>query len=107
MMPDRQAEKLVDAAHPLGVAFGQIVVDGDDVDAFARKRIQIGGRGGDQRLAFTGFHFGDLAFVQHHAADHLHVEMPHVEHAAAGFAHYRESFGKKIVERGAAGKFVL
>ena len=62
------------------------------------------GSGGDQRLAFTGFHFGDLAAVQHNAADHLNVEMPHVEDTAAGFAHYRESFGKNVVERGAPGK---
>ena len=34
---DGHAEELVDAAHPLGVAAGQVVVDGDDVDALARR----------------------------------------------------------------------
>ena len=40
---DRQAEELVDLAHPLGVAAGEVVVDGDDMDAFAGERIQIDG----------------------------------------------------------------
>ena len=32
---DGQAEQLVDRRHPLGVALGEVVVDGDDVDALA------------------------------------------------------------------------
>ena len=42
------------------------------------------------------------AAVQHHAADELHVEVPHVEDAPAGFAHDRERFGQQRVERFAA-----
>ena len=56
---DRQAEEAVDAAHPLGVAAGEVVVDGDDVNALAFERVQVGGQGGDQRLAFAGLHLGD------------------------------------------------
>ena len=41
---DRQAEEPVDLPHPLGVAAGEIIVDGDDVDAFAGERIQIDGQ---------------------------------------------------------------
>ena len=77
---DRQAEEAVDAAHPFRVAAGQVVVHGDDVNAFAVERVEIGGQRGDERLAFAGLHFGDLAVVQDHAADHLHVV---VAHAAA------------------------
>ena len=33
---DGQAEEVVDLAHPFGVAPGEIVVDGDDVDAACR-----------------------------------------------------------------------
>ena len=36
--PHRQAEELVDGAHPFRVALGQVVVDGDDVDALASDR---------------------------------------------------------------------
>ncbi len=107
MMPTRQAEELVDAAHPLGVALGQIIVDRDDVDALAFERVQIDGQRGDQRLAFAGFHFGDLAAVQDDAADQLDVEMPHVEDAAAGFAADGEGFDQQIVERCAVGDALL
>ena len=79
---DGQAEKFVDAAHPFGVALGEVVVDGDDVDALAGERIEIDGKRGDQRLALAGAHLGDAAIVQHHAADELDVEGPHAEHAA-------------------------
>ena len=34
---DRHAQELVEPAHPLGVALGQVIVDGDDVDALARR----------------------------------------------------------------------
>ena len=98
---DREAEELVEAAHPLRVAAGQVVVDGDDVDALAFERIQVARQGGDQRLSFTGLHFGDFAFVKDHAADQLHVEMAHVEDAAAGFADDGEGFDQEVVERGA------
>ena len=34
---DAEAQELVDAAHPLGVALGEVVVDGDDVHAACRR----------------------------------------------------------------------
>ena len=43
--------------------------------------------------------------MQHHAADQLHVEMPHVEEAAAGFADYGEGFDQEVVERRALREF--
>ena len=101
---DRHAEEAVDLAHPLRVAAGEVVVDGDDVDAFAFERVQIGGQRRDERLAFAGLHLGDLALVQHGAADELHVEVPHVEHAAARLADDGEGFGQQVVERLAVGE---
>ena len=101
---DRHAEEPVEPAHPLGVAAGQVVVDGDDVDALAVERVQVGGQRGDERLAFAGLHLGDPAAVQDDAADQLHVEVPHVQHAAAGLADDRERLGQQIVERLAVGE---
>ena len=49
--PNRQAEELVQAAHPFGVARGEVVVHRDDVHALALDRIEIGRQCGDQRLA--------------------------------------------------------
>ena len=54
-----EAEETVDLAHPARVAAGEIVVDGDDMDALAGQRVEVDGKGGDQRLAFAGLHFGD------------------------------------------------
>jgi hypothetical protein len=100
---DRHPEEPVDLAHPLGVAAGEVVVDGDDVDAFAVEGVQVGGQRRDERLAFARLHLGDGALVQDVAADELDVEVPHVEHAAPGFAHHREGFRQEIVERLALG----
>ena len=53
----------------------------------------------DQRLALAGAHLGDLAVVQHHAADQLHVEGPHADGAARRLARRGEGLGEDLVER--------
>ena len=88
-----QAEETIDATHPFGVAAGEIVVDGDDMDAFAFEPIEIGGERRDQRLALAGPHLGDAALVQHHPADQLDVEMALAEDPLGGFANGREGPG--------------
>ena len=93
-----EAEKAVDLAHPLGIAFGQVVVHRDNVNTAASQRIEVAGKGGDEGFAFTGFHFGDLALVEHRAADQLHIEVAHADDAAASFADHGEGFGQEIVE---------
>jgi hypothetical protein len=77
------------------------------VHALAFERVEVGRQRGDERLAFAGAHFRDLAQVQHHAADQLHVVMAHAEHAARGFAADGEGFGQKLVERFALRRRVL
>ncbi len=101
---DGEPEELVDLPHPVGVALCQVVVDGDDVDALAGERVEIDGQRGDQRLAFAGLHLGDLALVQHHAADQLHVEVALAERALGGFANRGEGRHEEVVKRGALGK---
>jgi hypothetical protein len=49
------------------------------VHSLAGERVQIHGQGRDKSLPFTGLHFGDISFMQHHAADQLHVEMAHAD----------------------------
>ena len=71
----REPQELVNLAHPFGVAFGQIVVHGDDVNAFAFERVEIDGQRRNQGLAFASLHFGNDAPVQDHAAHELHVEV--------------------------------
>ena len=104
---DGEAEEAVDLAHPFGVALGEVVVDGDDVHAAAGERVEIDRQRRDQRLAFAGLHLGDLAFVQDHAADQLHVEMALAERALGGLAHGGEGRHQNVVERGAVGDLLL
>ena len=40
------------------------------------------------------------AAVQNHAADQLHVEMPHIQNTASGFAHYGEGLFQNLVQNG-------
>ena len=77
---DAQAEEAVDLAHPLTVAAGEVIVDGDDVHALTGECIQIRRQDGDEGLAFAGLHFGDAALVQHDAADELHAKRLHAQH---------------------------
>ena len=99
-----EAEETVDLAHPGGVAPGEIVIDGDDVDALAGQRVEIDRQGCDQRLAFAGLHLGDIAFVQHHAADQLHVEMALPERPLGRLADRGESGNQEVIEGLAVGK---
>ena len=86
-------------AHPLAVAAGQVVVDGDDVHALAGQRVEIGGQHGHEGLALAGLHLGDAALMQHHAADQLHAEGLHAQHAPRGLAHGGVGLGQDVVER--------
>ena len=95
---DRQAKEAVDAAHPVGVALRQVVVDRDEVHASSRQRIQVDGQRRNQCLALAGAHFGNLAVMQRHAADELHVEVPHLQCALARFADNGERFRQDRIE---------
>jgi len=107
MTPDLEAEKSVDLPHPFRVALGQVVVDGHHVDAAGGQRVQIDRQRRHQGLALAGLHLGDIALMQHHAADELHVEMALAERALGGLAHGGEGRHQDIVERGALGHLPL
>ena len=81
------------------------------MDAAAGERVEINRQGGDERLAFAGGHFGDLALVQGDAADELHVERNHfpfegmaahddflAAQAAAGVFDHGEGFGQNFIQ---------
>ena len=96
---DREAEEAIDLSHPLRVALGQIIVDRDNVHALARQGIEIGRQDGDQRFAFAGLHLRDAALMQHDAADDLHREVLHAQHAPRGLAAGGKRFRQDVVER--------
>ena len=95
---DGQAEEIVDLAHPFGVAAGQVVVDGDDMNALAAQGVEINRQRRDEGLALAGLHLGDGALVKHHAAHQLNVEMALAEGSPGGFAHGGEGGDEQIVE---------
>ena len=88
----------MDLAHPLAVALGEVVVDGDDVHALAGEGVEVGGQHGDEGLALAGLHLGDAALVEHDAADELHAEGLHAQHAPCRLAHDGEGLGQELVE---------
>ena len=62
------------------------------------QRVEVAGEGRDEGFAFAGFHFADLALVQHHAADQLHVEVPHLHRAPTRLAHHRKGLGQNLFQ---------
>ncbi len=96
---NRQPKEFVQPAHPFGVACRQVIVHRHHMHALARQGIQVSRQRRHQRLAFAGAHFRDLAVMQHHAADQLHIEMAHLQGALAAFAHDGECFRQDRIER--------
>jgi hypothetical protein len=96
---DGQPERLVDRAHPLGVAAREVVVHRHQVHALRRQCVQVERQRGGQRLALAGAHLGDRALVQHRPTEQLHVEVAHAERALGRLAHAGERLGQQVVER--------
>ena len=91
-------------AHPLRVALCEVIVDGDDVHALSRERVEIGRQGRDQRLAFARLHFGDTALIQSDAADDLHMIVFEFKNAPRRFPDDRKRVKEDIVQRFALGE---
>ena len=91
-----ETEPFVDCAHPVGVTGGEVVVDGNDMDAFAGEPVEIHRQGGDERFAFACLHLGHPAEVKGRPAHDLHIVMPLADHPAGGFSDDRESFHEHV-----------
>ncbi len=65
--------------------------------AFAAQCIEIRRERGDERLAFTGLHLGNIALMQHQAAQHLHMVGPHAQHAGIRLTDGCKRFRKNVV----------
>ena len=95
---DRQAEQVIDRAHPARADLGEVIVHRHQMAALALERVEIQRQGRDERLALAGLHLGDLALVQHDPADELDIVMTLAERAARRLAHGGEGFRQQIVE---------
>ena len=102
-----QTQEIVDLAHPLGVAFCQVVVDRHHVHSASGERVEVHRQRRHQRLAFAGLHLGDAPLVQDHPADKLHVEMTLSQRALGCFAAGRKRGHQKIVQGRPCGNLLL
>ena len=102
-----EAEEAIELGHPLGVALGEVVVHGDDVHALAGERVQVTRQRGDQGFTLAGAHLRDVALVEHHAADELHVVVAHLQGALAALAAHGERVDQDVVDRGAVGELLF
>ena len=93
-----QAQEVVDAAHDVRLVLRQVVVDRHNVHTLAGQRAQVRGHRGDQGLAFTGLHFGDLALVQGNATHDLHVEGTHAQDSPRGLTDRRKRLDQDVVQ---------
>ena len=91
------AHEAENVAHPFALKLGQIVVDGDDMDALPGQGVQVGGQGGGVGLALAGLHFGDAALMQTDAAHDLHGEQPLAVHPPDCLPEGRECVGQDLI----------
>ena len=59
----------------------------------------MGGKRCNERFALSRFQFRDASLMQHHAAEQLHVEVPHSDGSHRSLAHGRKGLAHEIVER--------
>ena len=71
--------------------------------ALAAQSVEINRQGGHKGFALAGFHLGDLAFMQHHAADQLDIKMALAEGALGGLSDGGEGLHQKVIKRFALG----
>ena len=93
-----KSQEAMDAAHPLRVTLCEVVIDGDDMDAFAGNCVEVRGQGRDEGLALTGAHLGDVAQVQGRPTHDLHVVVPLAQGATGGLTYGRECLGHECIE---------
>src|ERR1041385_9094177 len=94
----RKPQRVIQDAHPLGIALCEVIVHGDEVNAFSFECIQIDRQRSHQGFPLTSLHFSNAASVENDAADQLHVEVTHVQLAAGHFTTDREGLGQDVVQ---------
>ena len=101
-----QAERLVDGPHPVGIAAGQIVVEGEHVHAIAAERVERRRQDRRERLALAGLHLDDGAFVHGERGDDLDVERAQAEGPARALARQRVAGGAQRRPRPAGARLL-
>ena len=92
-------QKTEQLTHLFALKFGQIVIDRNNVNALAAQRVQISGKAGSQRFAFTCLHLGDSALMQHDAADKLNVEGTQTQGTLGRLADDGKCLRQQLIQR--------
>ena len=96
---DRQAEETEYLTHPFRVTFCEVVVDGNDMNAFTLKSVQVSRKRFDHGFTFTGTHFSDTALMEDNTTEDLNGIMLHIEDTGAGLTADSESIREDSIER--------
>ncbi len=89
----------VNRPHPFGVAAGQIVVDRRQVASLAQQAVQVQRQRSRERLSFARLHLDNRAMEHGDAAEHLNVEVPHVDGPPSGLADQGIAFDQQPRQR--------
>ena len=95
---DSQTQRVINLPHPNGVSSGKIIIDGDDMDAFAGNSIKIRRQSSDQSLAFAGPHLNDFPLMQNYSAQKLDIKVPLAESSSGRFSCGGKRFRQNIVQ---------
>ena len=98
---DIEAQEAVHPAHPLGVTFGQVLVDGHHVHALAAEPVEVRRQHTGQGFTLTGLHLRHVAEVQGGPTHDLYVEVPLGQHPRGRLPGDGEGLGQQVVEIGA------
>ncbi len=89
---DLHAERFVERAHPVGVAFGEVVVDCGEVGPIPFQRGQVEWQCRGECFSFARLHLDDRVMMHRCTAQELHVEVPHVHSSSPGLADESKCF---------------
>ncbi len=96
---DIEAQGVVEGSHDFSVPFGEVIIDGDDVDPPTGDGVEYGGERGDEGFSFAGGHFGYGAVVKFDPADELDVVGPETEFTFGDDANAGKDGREIFVER--------
>ena len=89
---DADPKRAINLRCPLTVTMGQVVVYRGNVHTLAFERVQGGGQGCNERLAFTGGHFRKRSVVEHNARG----QSAHRKGACAPYARPRRRLARRL-----------
>ena len=85
-------------SHPFRISFCQVVIDGNDVNAFSFQRIQVRRECRYQGLSFTGLHLGNSSLMENDSAHELYPVMFHMDGTVCGFSYNGKGLHQQIIQ---------